>query len=348
MKNILFLTLSSLLLIFSCQKEDIDEIIVNDFNFEPDTLVEKNGFIRVKIDEKIVIDEPGYAFICNATHRNEVNYMISNDFSNSFAFFNHPSSRSTESNCSFRWTVCNEEKNSFILPLGFVNETNDNYSYFTSLSLSGQDTIESVLEFTITRQSLNHIQGSYQGKLREIAFSGTEGRIVDVSGEFNLPLYKNCEIGLPIGTGKKPSSTLYLPYDLPQIIDVDHIICTEGEKQRNLISTVPATFLQFDEAPHSLLQNEYDYYIYWEQNDALSEVLDFECKVMLKLPHYKGIAELSNYQDAKQSFEKRITLQNSFKSVFTTGVLKAIKSGKVLGLGATTAVDVEIETIDCQ
>jgi len=81
MKRLLDLIILSLLVVFfSCKKENIDEVIIEEFVFQADTSVEKSGFIKIKIDGATLLEEAGFAFLCNASHRKETRYMISNDF----------------------------------------------------------------------------------------------------------------------------------------------------------------------------------------------------------------------------------------------------------------------------
>ncbi|MEM6700072.1 MAG: hypothetical protein AAF599_16840, partial [Bacteroidota bacterium] len=315
----------------------------------------------VKIDGKVVIDEPGYAFTCDATHRNEISYMISNNFANSFAFFNHPSNQEAEISSSFRWLVTGEEKSSFFLPSGVIHYKADSIGYYNTRPVedgSSRDTAiitkEEFFEFAITEKGANFIRGTFEGTLKKTSFKEEpildEGRVVKISGEFDLPLYKNCEISVPIGLERQLNSILQLPYNVPQSIESKYIKCLIDGIQRNLISTVPADFVQFDEAPQSLLQNEHDYYVYWENasTDTPSEVLDFECKVNVDLPNFKGIAELSDYEDSQTSIDKKLEIRRSTEYIRTVGVLRNPENGKALGLSSMLVINSEIKQIDCQ
>ncbi|MEM9991028.1 MAG: hypothetical protein AAF738_04640, partial [Bacteroidota bacterium] len=69
----------SLVLLVACAKENIDDIVIEDLVFEPDTEIELGGYMRVWTGEQEIFNEMGYAYECKGFNGDTTFYRISND-----------------------------------------------------------------------------------------------------------------------------------------------------------------------------------------------------------------------------------------------------------------------------
>ncbi|MEM8528480.1 MAG: hypothetical protein AAGG68_27810 [Bacteroidota bacterium] len=339
----LYLSIFLLLLLFAaCRKENIDEILVEEFVFTPDTLAEIGGNITLFDEtEEELLSRGGYAFRCKGFHQDTTFYEVNTSFLNSSAFGLQDEGSSQRGLLKFQWieTENGVDVSSFPMMLGLP------YTTLTIPWLKLYDVDSNGITLKITKLANGYISGSFEGNFYK-KFDHTE--VFFFKATFEVPIYENCEIAKPIGEG---NSTVYLPYQPPMRIPTEYISCRTSSTQRHLISTILTTFEQYDQSPLSLLQNEGDHYIYWEGelNDGLQGIDFIDTKIKATILGETKIVKLKNTSSAPKVFPfTYASNENKIQYGLVFGNLVDIDTEEVLGKSRITLYEVMGTKTDCE
>lgn len=324
-------------LIGACKKDNIDEIVVEEVVFAVDSLIELGGSMSAwsyRHRKEIFIDELGFAFRCTGARGDTVSYVISNEPSSFYFYTTLPTSDfdpDAPSGIRIEWDEIGDSI--IIRSEAFFYASRDQGLHIPSVERS----------LTITNRTEDFIEGKYEGGFNL---------------EFSLPIYKACESSWHYTT---PANTsIGYPY-VASVNDknVEHNSCLEDGKEQHLISTIPTSLEQYHLAPNSLLQNEDDFYVYWETSpqDTVEQVFnEFDARIKKRIFETTQIYELSNHpQVASSEFPVfglyMRTLKNEKKTHFDRisirGLLRPIGEEQVIGNISISVDELPLDNVIC-